>query len=502
MHQSSSYLETLTPIINAQLNVMFPVSDFNFMVAGIATFAATVGYSLLPGQTVISERGEPDNVSEAKDQDQEMAAPNEKRQAVEKKLPEAGPSSAKTPNTPVRQESLKRKEPHDGFDEEDTEGQGAILFVNSSHTHSLEAQSTPRQSTPLVLEDSATEDWILIHNINSPNATINEPPRTPSPGAETAAAPTPATEVADSPLLVTAPIPSAEDNTSGDATPVITPQELDRAVTPVAAPAEEQPEITKVEKPEPVPPKAAEPPAKDSGERKPAAFGKTSAFTPISSFQKISFQKPITSPFATRGFADFAGNKSPFSAFTTSQAAPQKIDRPVWLAGNGDAPSPESKNETDEEHALTQVKSTAKPMEDRVTGEENEDVVMDLKGVKLFVKRGDKPFAEGMVGHCKLLKDRTTSEERLLFRREPLWKISMNARVNASLRCSFDPTENALRIVTKEAKSDGTTDSTDQTSLEIVVYAMKPGRLCSKQDFKAFSETLLKNPLLRATGSA
>jgi hypothetical protein len=48
-----------------------------------------------------------------------------------------------------------------------------------------------------------------------------------------------------------------------------------------------------------------------------------------------------------------------------------------------------------------------------VTGEENEDTEMELKGVRLYVKRGEKPFAEGMVGHCKLLKDRTTLEERL-----------------------------------------------------------------------------------------
>lgn len=48
-----------------------------------------------------------------------------------------------------------------------------------------------------------------------------------------------------------------------------------------------------------------------------------------------------------------------------------------------------------------------------ITGEEDEDVEMELKGVKLFTKRGDKPFAEGVVGHVKLLADRTTLEERL-----------------------------------------------------------------------------------------
>ena len=48
-----------------------------------------------------------------------------------------------------------------------------------------------------------------------------------------------------------------------------------------------------------------------------------------------------------------------------------------------------------------------------VTGEEAESVQRDLKGVKLFVKRGNKPFASGMVGHLKLLSDKETSKERL-----------------------------------------------------------------------------------------
>lgn len=48
-----------------------------------------------------------------------------------------------------------------------------------------------------------------------------------------------------------------------------------------------------------------------------------------------------------------------------------------------------------------------------VTGEEEEDVEEEIKGVKLFVKRGNKPFASGMVGHLKLLVDKKTSKERL-----------------------------------------------------------------------------------------
>lgn len=48
-----------------------------------------------------------------------------------------------------------------------------------------------------------------------------------------------------------------------------------------------------------------------------------------------------------------------------------------------------------------------------ITGEENEVVELELKGVKLYIKRGKKPFSDGMHGHLKLLSDKTTLGERL-----------------------------------------------------------------------------------------
>lgn len=48
-----------------------------------------------------------------------------------------------------------------------------------------------------------------------------------------------------------------------------------------------------------------------------------------------------------------------------------------------------------------------------VTGEEGEDVELEQKGVKLFIKRGDKPFSEAIPGHIKLLANRATLEERI-----------------------------------------------------------------------------------------
>lgn len=48
-----------------------------------------------------------------------------------------------------------------------------------------------------------------------------------------------------------------------------------------------------------------------------------------------------------------------------------------------------------------------------ITGEEEEEVEAELRGVKLFVKRGTKEFSGGMLGHVKLLTHTETREQRL-----------------------------------------------------------------------------------------
>jgi hypothetical protein len=74
--------------------------------------------------------------------------------------------------------------------------------------------------------------------------------------------------------------------------------------------------------------------------------------------------------------------------------------------------------------SCTQATQTCKPHRCRpvstlliyiaaVSGEEDEDVKAELKGLKLFVKRGTKEFSTGMLGHIKLLCDKATEEERL-----------------------------------------------------------------------------------------
>lgn len=48
-----------------------------------------------------------------------------------------------------------------------------------------------------------------------------------------------------------------------------------------------------------------------------------------------------------------------------------------------------------------------------MNGEENEETIAELKGAKLFIKRGTKEYSTGMLGHIKLLSDKKTTEERL-----------------------------------------------------------------------------------------
>ncbi|KAG6879056.1 hypothetical protein C0992_005545 [Termitomyces sp. T32_za158] len=189
-------------------------------------------------------------------------------------------------------------------------------------------------------------------------------------------------------------------------------------------------------------------------------------------------------------FSAFSGTSSPFS---TASPRPSKL-KPAWsessLGKNLNEGSECITEEGSSLHVLVAATGSNSTEVEHHTGEENEDIKQDLKGVKFFVKRGDKPFSDGILGHIKLLSDKTTLDERLLFRREPLWQVSLNIRLHPSIRCTFDANEHVLRILVTEP-----VESKDER--EIVIYAFKPGRSCSKQDFKEFSEAFLESPGLQ-----
>ncbi|KAG5724541.1 hypothetical protein E4T56_gene17432 [Termitomyces sp. T112] len=188
-------------------------------------------------------------------------------------------------------------------------------------------------------------------------------------------------------------------------------------------------------------------------------------------------------------FSAFVGT-SPFSA---ASPKPDNL-KPAWsepdLAENLNDEF-DNDAEGSSSHALVAAVTSETVQVEHLTGEENEELEQEIKGVKLFVKRGDRPFSDGMPGHLKLLSDKTTLDERLLFRREPLWQVSLNIRLHPSIRCTFDASEKVLRVIVTEPVEN-------KDELEIVVYALKPGRSCSKQDFKEFVEAFLKSPGLKA----
>ncbi|PPQ95971.1 hypothetical protein CVT26_016187 [Gymnopilus dilepis] len=491
---------------------MFPVADFSFVAAGLATFAATVGYACsrrlsnsftsthsdILRETLVSRQSTTlvEKTTEALPADEMLqdkeALPTEEVPVSRGDLPAAI-------QKPVRTNSLKRKIPHDGFDEPEKEPLGyphnlANIYPNKrSRTPSSDSDSTTSNPKPTTILNAvisrAMEQDIDIPLVSSDpqpmmaTSPVTDPPRTPSPAVDES---TPReTEVMSDPLDQIAEPPAS-------------------LLPPHVA------EIPRVEPPRPISPRPVTP--------KPFASPSTGfgsyAVTAMNS--KPATPKPFASP--SGGFAAFASPSSPFATLGKPKELSSKTVRSIWSSGDLKAHQNEGepanvlgeafKPLSEDDHVLGEAKATPLHPSEKythVTGEEDEEVVLEQKGVKLYTKRGDKPFSEGVVGHMKLLSNRTTHEERILFRREPLWKVSMNVRVRPSVHCTYAPEEHALRLVLTEASSETqmTEDSKPETSVkqEVVVYAMKPGRSCSKQDFKVFAEALLERSQFKETSS-
>ncbi|KAG1850926.1 hypothetical protein F4604DRAFT_1970053 [Suillus subluteus] len=224
--------------------------------------------------------------------------------------------------------------------------------------------------------------------------------------------------------------------------------------------------------------------------------------------------KPVTLRSNVTAFSSFANTKSPFTKYSnTPFPSSTSTFTPAWRCGesrtpgfsidnapvpcpndNALSPSPNEVTETSSAGALgdrTQA-STAPKTSSPVTGEEDESVSSELKGVKIFIKRGRKEFTDGNFGHIKLLTQ--NERTRLLFRRDPLGQVSMNVALRSAVRCHYDAGENILRVVLMEQVAVEGKEPKD----EVVIYALKPGR-ASKADFKAFAQTLCANDRLKAS---
>ncbi|KAI0940727.1 hypothetical protein AcV7_003031 [Taiwanofungus camphoratus] len=132
--------------------------------------------------------------------------------------------------------------------------------------------------------------------------------------------------------------------------------------------------------------------------------------------------------------------------------------------------------------------SYAKSTHSTVTGEEDENIRTELKGTKVFIKRGDREFSDGIFGHVKLLSHKVTGDERILFRRESVLKVSMSVRLRPTVRCTFDEDQGILRVALKESEEqDGVPK--EQWRQQVVVYALKRGKT-SKTDFAEFARAV------------
>ncbi|KAK7440403.1 hypothetical protein VKT23_017041 [Stygiomarasmius scandens] len=557
---------------------MLPVPDFNFMVCGMATFAATVGYvcskrlvrrnstfgsgstndsftasstsedvPMLVDQAVPpvlsdSEKISTMKLSEAprdlKIEEEEMpsASVNEAACPVEIKqelvsvqiptqpivpepmlnlppvvvLPFAPPVSGSAPD---RRQSLKRKKMHD-HDENNND---------LEYPYNLTAIYPNKRRTPPREERSSRDEQASQEQMNPALDSSPVPPQStdvkhPDRGADNAAECTSVNTVG-----VSVP-PTQSDFYEAPTTPSVQPDPKPQLPLPRSSP------------------KSILASSMNNVNVKPSTTISTFSASTTSNF--VSSSRPNTNstpkkkPFTA--FSSYASpnTSSPFSPFsvnnTTSGGNPSPFltttsnNRPIWsssirkrhvFSDHDDA----STDHGDQESALafgagengkemnghaigsrsaskTEGTSTGY---NHITGEEEETIECELKGVKLFVKRGTKEYSTGMLGHVKLLSSKNHDVERLLFRREPLWKVSMNARLQPTVRCSFDSEESILRVVMPEfLESSGSgspaSEKTESRSLngaaspEVVVYAMKPGRFCSKQEFGDFATSVMK----------
>ncbi|KAF9529018.1 hypothetical protein CPB83DRAFT_906497 [Crepidotus variabilis] len=486
---------------------MMPITDFNFVVAGIATFAATVGYACTRRQVTGPSGLSPDEIRNALESEfiaADKPSQREPSPKLDTAMSETSVALAQVAvdggstmtnlsrSTSPKKESLKRKIPHDGFDEPE---KPLKIQQELGYPHNLANIYPPnkRSRTP------------------STEAEVNAPSPTPTIQPET--------EVIEEPLVI-----ATQD-----------PESLLEVTTPA-----------------PEPPRTPTPPPEQQSFVLPPAL--PSVFAAPQPAPQVAQQVPVTPKsvafrsFASpsSGFAAFAGSASPFASVSKPQQSAFKPGRSIWntapsnlvthpneaIAEDGTLDDPF--NSASPSFALEETKPLASPsvaknarqyhplalppieesksvdesiLTRNVTGEEEEEVEMELKNVKLYIKRGNKNFGEGIPGHLKLLSHRTTLEERLLFRREPLWKVSMNVRVQSTARCLFVPEENALKLILKEdvntSKPVAELSKDSEPKQELVIYALKPGRACSKQDFREFAETLVQSSHFNPTaGSA
>ncbi|KAJ4474938.1 hypothetical protein J3R30DRAFT_3776549 [Lentinula aciculospora] len=426
---------------------MFPLLDYNLVYCGMATFAATVGYN---GDTVFGLEDPIGPVTESKNLFSNNSLEGIDAMMVSAASPYEPMFTIPDPPLPavVRGPSLKRKQMHD-HDENN---------VPLEYPYNLAAlYPNKRSKTPPSTSENAKSD----ERIPEPKEFEEKVCVEPDPAPENLIKPV------------------------GDSFEQPASKRQQRRPSPsVANPAPSSSDIEGV-------------------------VAKTGSLASKNDIVQRSVSKaaPVSQTFAFESFA--TATPTPFS-FNNGILASGASMRPVWSTTSSfrkrhsflDKLEDDAADlEGGETHALRLVSPQDAPSYTQgnsklieqvdVTGEEDEDIQCELKGVKLFVKRGSNDYSGGILGQVKYLVDRKTSCQRLLFRREPLWQISMNARLQPTVRCTFDPQECILRLLLAESSAS--------RAAEIIVYALKPGRFCSRKEFQTFAESVIGSSSLKTT---
>lgn len=407
---------------------MLPITEFQFVFCGIATFAATFGYACARRASSLS--AQPSHVD---------VEPEER--SLKRKLDESDAESEGEQERPVK----RSRTPPNDHEEEEWE----VVISPPSYQ---EAQNAAPHPEPAVRQEVSTAAQVGTAQVEEVAPSANEP-------APEARIP-PATIVNEDVQLAE---PQTEEAESQPKHPENQSQSLR-----TNEPSEPRPTTP----PPPPPPKS------------------------------VTLRPNVTA------FSSFANTKSPFTKYSnTPFPSSTSTFTPAWRCGESRTPgfpvdnapvscpndnalsaSPNEVAETSSVGALGDraQASTAPKASSLVTGEEDESVSSELKGVKIFIKRGRKEFTDGNFGHIKVLTQ--NERTRLLFRRDPLGQVSMNVVLRSAVRCHYDAGENILRVVLMEQVAVEGKEPKD----EVVIYALKPGR-ASKADFKVFAETLCAN---------
>ncbi|RPD58947.1 hypothetical protein L226DRAFT_108852 [Lentinus tigrinus ALCF2SS1-7] len=469
---------------------MFPLNDFNFVACALATFSAAVGY----------------NVSRRRGRTPSGRAEDKKsRLPFLKGLRRNSTASARSSSLSTSTSQSQTESTISAAEATQSDcGMPARVDADESLSDEVEDGSLKRKRSP------------------SPQAALSDTPpskrrRTPPPEASASEKP----EYDEFAVKVegrTPPLPSeAAGEVSAAPQPAQAPASEAVALMQTAAVGRLQPNehaFGSEAQSEPSPgssqPVAASISAETVGETSSAAVAApttpppapkdihvapalTQPIRPSSPSAPVSIWHPTSAIVAAKpssAFHAFSGQSSTFASSSPSLfASYQKL--PVWSANAavssalGETPALGAFASSDPNPLAAPEPSTSAQKVATVTGEEDEDVSSELKGAKVFIKRGERDFCEGILGNVKLLKHKKTGAERILFRREPIWKVTMSVRLRPAVWCSFDEAQGALRVTLKERMED-----TQQEQL--VIYALRRGK-ASRTEFADFARAVVES---------